>query len=350
MVEYTSVQRDPRAFQQPVTLEQIAAMCERAFGPGMSIDSVKELEGGQFNNTYRVSLLNRPPVILRVAPSPARCIFWHEQDLMRRELAIQPLLMRTPLAPLLPRTIMADFTHQLIDRDYLFQTWMPGSAWEELSNALTVEEHASLWRQFGRLVRSISSVQGTSFGLVKGGPRFPRWSLAIIDWLERTLLDAQNVSLDTELLRRLIVLVRSNTPFLDEITRPRLLHGDLWWFNLLIRRQEDTPRIVALLDADRGSWGDPLADWTFFLLPRRASPQEQTLFWETYGRPAAGAGAWFRTCVYKGLHAGKILSVACRDGNLRALKNAYYLLEDVVGTLEISPASSATGIPHLLVS
>jgi aminoglycoside phosphotransferase (APT) family kinase protein len=245
---------------------------------------------------------------------------------------------------------MVDFTHQLIERDYLFQTWMPGGTWEELSDALTVEEHDSLWRQFGRLVRSISSVQGTSFGLVKGGPRFPRWSLAIIDWLERTLLDAQNASLDTELLRRLIALVRCNTPFLDEITRPRLLHGDLWWFNLLIHRQEDAPRIAALLDADRGSWGDPLADWTFFLLSRRASPQEQALFWEAYGRPAAGPGTWFRTCVYKGLHAGKILSVAWRDGNMRALKNAYRLLEDVVTTLETSRVPSASGMPQLLVS
>jgi hypothetical protein len=90
---------------------------------------------------------------------------------------------------------------------------------------------------------------------------------------------------------------------------------------------------VGVLDADRGSWGDPLADWTFFLLPRRASPQEQALFWQAYGQPGAGPGAQFRAQVYQGLHQGKILSVARRDGNERALKRAYRALADVVNAL-----------------
>jgi hypothetical protein len=99
MIEYTVVHRDPDAFQQPVVLEEIVAMCKRAFGPGTRITRIKELEGGQFNNTYLISLLNLDPVILRVAPSPTRCVFWHEQGLMRQELAMQPLL--APIAPLL---------------------------------------------------------------------------------------------------------------------------------------------------------------------------------------------------------------------------------------------------------
>jgi hypothetical protein len=118
----------------------------------------------------------------------------------------------------------------------------------------------------------------------------------------------------------------------------------LWWFNLLVRREEHGPRIVAVLDADRGSWGDPLADWTFFLLPRRATPREQSIFWQGYGQPAASPGAWFRVCVYEGLHAGKILSVAWRDGNARALNNAYRTLENVVETLEKS--CQPTGLLH----
>src|SRR5258706_804552 len=214
MIEYTVVRRNPDALQQPAALEEIAAMCKRAFGQGTRITRVKELEGGQFNNTYLISLLNLDPVILRVAPSPARCVFWHEQGLMRRELAMQPLL--APIAPLLPTIIMVDFTHQVIDRDYLFQTYMPGTAWVDVSSGLTLAEHDDLWRQFGRLARTISSVQGSAFGLVQGGPQFSRWSLAVIDWLERTMSDTRNVSLDTGLLRKLLELVRCNTPFLDE--------------------------------------------------------------------------------------------------------------------------------------
>lgn len=330
-MQYTIVHRDPQAFQQAVALEQIKAMCEQAFGQGTPINLVRELDGGQFNNTYLIELADRDPVILRVAPPPEQAVFWHERFLMRRELAMQPLL--APIAALLPTILMTDFTHEVIERDYLFQRWMPGSLWWDVQQDLTPEEHDDLWRQFGQLVRAISSVQGEAFGLVQNGSQFPTWSLTLLDWLECTITDAANSSLDTALLCRLLAIVRDHTGFLDEIARPRLLHGDLWLFNLLIERTKAGPCIVGVLDADRGSWGDPLADWTFFLLPRRASAQEQALFWQAYGQPGAGPGALFRAQVYQGLHQGKILSVARRDGNERALNRAYRGLAEVVNAL-----------------
>jgi len=89
-------------------------------------------------------------------------------------------------------------------------------------------------------------------------------------------------------------------------------------------------------DADRGSWGDPLADWTFFLLSRRACPQEQALFWQEYGQPLAGG----RAQVYQGLHQGKILSVARRDGNEQAANRAYRARADAVNALQVPLFSS----------
>jgi hypothetical protein len=85
-VEYKIVHRDALAFQQPVALEYIQAMCERAFGQGVVIHAVRELAGGQFNTTYLLELAEHAPVVLRVAPSPDRAVFWHERFLMRRDL------------------------------------------------------------------------------------------------------------------------------------------------------------------------------------------------------------------------------------------------------------------------
>jgi aminoglycoside phosphotransferase (APT) family kinase protein len=332
-VEYTIIHRDARAFQQPVAPEHIQAMCERAFGQGAVIHSVRELDGGQFNNTYLLDLAGHAPVVLRVAPSHERAVFWHERFLMRRELAMQPLL--APISQLLPTILMSDCTHQVLARDYLFQRWIPGALWWDVAADLTAEEHDELWCQFGRLVRTISSVQAEAFGLVHYGPRFPSWSLTLLDWLARTMADAEYMCLETAPLRRLLEISRDHSAILDEIACPRLLHGDLWLFNLLIERTGEGPRIVGVLDADRGSWGDPLADWTFFLLERRASPQEQALFWQGYGgRPEAGSGARLRALVYQGLHQGKILSVARRDGNERAVNKASRALVEVVNTLQ----------------
>ena len=61
-------------------------------------------------------------------------------------------------------------------------------------------------------------------------------------------------------------MIRAHPEQLDEIEVPCLLHGDLWLFNLLIARQPREPSIVGVLDADRAWWGDPMADWTMFIL------------------------------------------------------------------------------------
>jgi hypothetical protein len=164
-VQYTIVHRDAQAFQQPVAPEHIQAMCGHAFGQGTAINSVRELDGGQYNNTYLIELAEHGPVVLRVAPPSERAVFWHERFLMRRELVMQQFL--APLASLLPTILMTDFTHQVIDRDYLFQRWIPGSLWWDVSGDLTPQEHDDLWRQFGRLVREISSVWGVVFGLLQ---------------------------------------------------------------------------------------------------------------------------------------------------------------------------------------
>ena len=332
-MEYTIIHRDALAFQQPVAPEHIQAMCERAFGQGVLIHSVRELGGGQFNNTYLLTLAGQAPVVLRVAPSPKRTVFWHERFLMRRELAMQPFL--APIDPLLPTVLMSDCTHQVLARDYLFRRWIPGELWWGVATELTTEEHDKLWCQFGRLVRTISSVQGDAFGIVQYGPQYSSWSLTLFDWLARTITDADYMCVDTTLLHHLLEFACDHDHILDEITCPRLLNGDLWLFNLLIQRAGEGPRIVGVLDADRGSWGDPFADWTFFLLERRATAKEQALFWHGYGeRPEAEPGVRLRSLVYQGLHQGKILSVARRDGNERALNKAALALAEVVYTLE----------------
>lgn len=332
-MEYTFVQRDSTAFQQPVALECIVAMCQRGLGANATVASMQELGGGQYNNTYLIELVDTRRFVLRVAPAPERCLFWHEQELMRRERTMHALL--TPINSLLPRIVYSDFTHKLIGRDYMLLNWVDGTTLNPAKAPLPLDAQESLWRQFGQLVRQISSVQGKSFGLVRSGPLFARWSLAVLDWLERTITDAYRYSLDVTALWHVLDMADQHSVLLDEIACPQLLHGDLWWFNLLVKQDEYGPFISAVLDADRGAWGDPLADWTFHLLPRRATSSEQVLFWQGYGTMIrADMGTRFRKLIYEGLHLGKILSVATRDGNTRAFERAANGLENVVEMLQ----------------
>ncbi len=86
-------------------------MCRRAFGSRVHVVSAVELGNGMYNSTYRVDIGADRPVILRVAPEPDHQ-FSSERELMRNEYASVPYL-----APLMPRVIAADFTHEVISRD-----------------------------------------------------------------------------------------------------------------------------------------------------------------------------------------------------------------------------------------
>lgn len=343
MIEYIPIQRSPEAFQVSVPLAQLVPLCTHAFGRHVRVKSIQELGNGQCNSTYLVSLHHHGPVILRIAPPASRCSLWHERHLMQREVRMHSLL--APLGSLLPRILVADFSHSLIERDYLFQTFIDGQSWVSLPGDISLPEHETLWCQFARVVKTISCIRGEAFGLVYGVSLFSSWSHTLLDWLERTYKDAQQSGVDVSAFQQLLSLAQSNTHLFDQIKEPRLLHGDLWWFNLLIQRTETGPHIVAVLDADRGSWGDPLADWTFFLLQHRASERERALFWNEYGHPEHDMAGQFRVKVYEGLHQGKILSVATRDRKQKAVLKAEYALKRIVLTLQGILAGEGEGNP-----
>src|SRR5258708_4327700 len=123
-IEHTSL--DLRCSLLPA---EIAAVCERAFGHGVRVTSARELPGGEYNTTYLMHIAGWEPIICRVAPPSGARVFWHEEALMRNEHSILPYF--APIATLLPKILGIDFTRQIIDRDYLFQTYMQGERWFE---------------------------------------------------------------------------------------------------------------------------------------------------------------------------------------------------------------------------
>lgn len=302
-------------------------MCQRGFGTDIQIESIDELSGGTFNTTYRIIFADQSKAILRVAPPQTDATYWEEAFLMRREHAIQPYF--APIAALMPKILMSDFTHQLIDRDYMFQTFLEGERWDNAWEDLSPAENNRLWSQFGHRMKQIHEVRGESFGLPRPGFLFERWSQTVIDRLERTLHVAAELQLDTANLARILDMVRTHPQPLDEIEIPRLLHGDLWLFNLMIARTENGPAIVGVLDADRAWWGDPMADWTMFILAHAEKEEGHSHFWQAYGPPEDTQGAKFRGTVYDGMHAGTALVWAVRHRDEGTVERAKGTLQEV---------------------
>lgn len=332
-LEQTSA--DPKT---PLTLELIAAMCHRAFGPNIEIVEARELEGGTISQVWLLTLSDQQ-VILRVTP-PSGAYGWDEKGLMRREEYIKPFF--AAVAHLMPRTLMADFTRQLLAQDYLLQTFMPGERWDKIQNEFSDAEKISLWEQFGNLTKTIHATTGSVFGGPYPMRSFTSWSQTVQYRLEHVAQSMTNARLDTSALLNVAEIVATHSALLDEIKTPHLLHGDLWLFNLLVARTADGAQITAVLDTDRAWWGDPMADWTMFVLQMNTDPEMQPLFaafWNAYGAPEQTPAAQFRRAVYQAMHIGTSLVWANQHNDTETLERGAHDMQAAVTA--VSNASTA---------
>lgn len=315
----------PDSLQTKLTSEQITAMCQRGFGTDVRIESVRELGGGTFNETYLVELAGKPKAILRVAPPPLADIYWDDVALMRREHHILPFF--ASIATWMPKTIMTDFTHQVVQRDYVFQTYIEGERWSDIEDELTPDENSELWLQCGKIVKQMHETSGERFGYPEPERPFTRWSDMILDRFARIAKSMLAHQLEATAFTTISDVAGANAALLDEIDTPHLLHGDLWTFNLIVRRDRDRPMIAGVLDVDRAWWGDPMADWIMFLLLiRRDDPawqQRLCAFYDGYGTPQSGEATRFRQQIYRAMHIGSAAIWCSRNGDEASVARAY---------------------------
>ncbi|GAA1602666.1 hypothetical protein GCM10009804_68960 [Kribbella hippodromi] len=150
------VERAPGAFQQSLTPPQIEAVCRRALG--LEAVAAVELGLGGYNSVYRVDLRGRDePVILRAAPEEA-AQFGSERHLMRNEYATLPWL--ATIAPLLPRVLAVDWSHEVINRDWMIQTCLPGIPAPKHLDTYPRSGRTTFFRQLGTITRAVHAVRG----------------------------------------------------------------------------------------------------------------------------------------------------------------------------------------------
>lgn len=295
------IDRGANAFQKTISADQLRAMCHRAFGAKTRVVSATELAGGLYNNTYRVDIGQSSPVILRVAPESQRQ-FRIERELMRNEYASLPFF--AAIAAMMPRTLFMDWTHDTIDRDYMWQTTLSGIPAHEGLAAYSRAQWPVLFEQIGTIARTIHQTRGRHFGPV-AGPHYDKWSEAVIGVLGNAVADLEAEGLPADDVREVLCITSARAAVLDEIGEPHLLHGDLWIPNLMLAPDSADPTITGVLDNDRAFWGDPMADWVVFVARRRPGT-ERDAFWNTYGDVPTGSRAESRQLIYQSMHLAAI--------------------------------------------
>ncbi|MFF4755536.1 phosphotransferase family protein [Streptomyces sp. NPDC002514] len=327
-MDFDPVERDMGAYQQSLTAEEIRQVCRRAFGQTGSPVSAVELDAGMYNNVYRVTLAGREkPVILRAAPSEDRQ-FRSERHLMRNEYASEPWL--AVIAPLMPQVLAADWSHQVITRDWMIQTYLDGVPAPQHLGTYPRTAWPAFFRQMGAITRSVHAVQGPHFGSVSG-PGHRTWSETVIASLKEIAADLDGAGLDAADVRKVAAVAVHERAVLDEITEPRLLTGDLWTVNALMDPTAPEPVITGVLDFDRCLFGDPAADWTIRMA--KAKTDERTAFWESYGTPDRSTAAVWRERIYEARHLGAIRLERHRLAKPDAVEESYGAMAEVLADL-----------------
>jgi fructosamine-3-kinase len=317
--------------QQPVTTEQLTAICARAFGSSHPIIAIHELSGGTINTIYRVTLSEHPTVIVRVAPSDTHPhLFRHEHHLLRREYFVQPFL--APISHLLPTLYLADFTHQLLARDILIQAVIPGDLWRDVQPTLTRAAGTALWQQLGLIAQEIHRVEHHAFGAADPAPAFHCWSDVLKMDFQNILDDMAVWGLPSQSIQRVSNHLVQHCAVFDRKQTPHLLHGDLWLNNVLVQHSKNDAEIVGVLDAGFAHWGDPAADWTMMRMSL-APPPGAEAFWAAYGSVNQDTGAMLRTSIYQARSLGwSILELQRRQHPDR--ERLWQALETITAKLE----------------
>ena len=245
------------------------------------LEDVELIAGGGYNTTFRLTLVDGTQAVLRVAPRPED-ERPSERGMMRNEWAAIPFLR--PVAHLMPATLAADFTRELINRDYLIQSFLPGVRARETIKAWAPSEVTGFWRSLGEILARIHTVTATTFGRVIG-PHHDSWSqtmracfLAVADGCDELRLDSKD-------LRVLANLTAEYANHLDQIVRAHLLHGDLIPGNVMVDPEHPHRGVTGIFDCDRAWWGDPAADWTMLAVETAAEGARSRLLDRLWPRP-----------------------------------------------------------------
>lgn len=240
---------------------KIEQMLERA---GFQEFTFSSIGAGHYNDSYYVDSPHGR-YVLRIAPPDDVPKLFYEIDMMKSEVNIHHLVREHTTVPV-PEIIYHDFSRKIIDSDYLVMEFLEGR-----SGPFTEEE-------LGEYVRQIHSIESDVYGYPeRAAPVGKRWPEVFHTYFGLILKDCLSCGVidDSEHEYFMSMYERHAGAIVD--VRPSLLHLDLWVQNILTVDGQ----ITAILDFDRGLYGDPELEFAVLDTYGFSSPE----FFEGYRTP-----------------------------------------------------------------
>jgi aminoglycoside phosphotransferase (APT) family kinase protein len=279
---------------------------------GAPVRDAAELSGGGFAAVWRATLTDGRQVVVKVGPPPTARLLAYEEGLLRREAEYFRLVAdRAPV----PSVLAAS-------DDWIVTTLLPG-------RPLTSADSPRARAQLGAVVAAIHKITGPHFGYISdpalepapgrqsdpgldpaagqqsdvalepapgllGARAFgPDWPTAFMAMVAALRADAAAWAVP---LPPLDGVVERHADVLASVTRPALLHFDLWDGNVLASPDGE---LTGLVDGERYLYGDPLLDLVSPALFHRIEDSPGHPFLRGYGLAHFDRSARIRLSLYR---------------------------------------------------
>lgn len=230
-----------------------------ALGDGEAL-TVTPLSGGQSNPTYllttgtqRIVLRKKPPGLLQASA--------HAID---REYRVMNALRSTNVP--VPRMLAYCDDASIVGTPFYLMEFVPGRVLLDQSlPGMTPTERRAIYSEMSRVLAALHAVDYPSVGLETFGKTGQYFERQIARWSRQCEASSQPLPLA---MRRLMEWLPQHIPAACDAT---LLHGDYRLDNLVFHPSE--PRVLAVLDWELSTVGDPHADLAYQCMGWHIPPQ-----------------------------------------------------------------------------
>lgn len=234
---------------------------ERMAALGEPLDgamSVTPVAGGQSNPTFFVTFGERR-LVLRKRPPGTLLPSAHAVD---REFRVLDALSRNTTIPV-PRPLLFHAGDQVVGTAFYVMERVEGRVFHESAlPGLTPDERRALYADVARTLAALHAVNPATVGLGDYGRPASYFARQFARWRGQWELSKDG---DDPAMTALIDWLADNLPpdFPADGGHAALVHGDFRIGNLIVHATE--PRVVALLDWELSTLGDPMADLAHFV-------------------------------------------------------------------------------------
>ncbi len=216
--------------------------------------TVERFAGGQSNPTYRLHGSDGTQYVLRKKPSG---ILLPSAHAVEREYRVIAALQSTNV-PVSPSFHLCEDS-AVIGTPFYVMGFVQGRVfWDPTLPELAREERAALYENVNHVIADLHSVDPASVGLTDYGKPGDFLARQTARWSRQY---RASETAPQSAMNKLIEWLPSHVPRTSAAT---IVHGDLRLDNMIIHPTQ--PRVVALLDWELSTLGDPLADFSYHML------------------------------------------------------------------------------------